>query len=124
MRPMALGLTAAFALTVPAAPAAAQSFAPQTISQDFSNRPFVARPGGRSDNGFRSDHRRRGGRSGAVFVGNGWYGDDWALNNNRSWDSDSYNDWWHDNPQRAYPRWMQSNQDCQRVWWSGSGWRC
>lgn len=43
---------------------------------------------------------------------------------NRNWASDSYNDWWHDRPDRAFPRWMQSNQDCERQWWSGGGWRC
>lgn len=43
---------------------------------------------------------------------------------NRGWASDSYNDWWHDRPDRAYPRWMSINQECERKWWSGSGWRC
>jgi hypothetical protein len=54
----------------------------------------------------------------------GWYGGDWAYYNNRSFSSDSYNDWWHDRPDRAFPRWMQSNQNCARLWWSGGGWRC
>ena len=38
--------------------------------------------------------------------------------------SDSYNDWWHDQPWRSYPRWVSKNEDCQRLWWSGGGWRC
>jgi hypothetical protein len=54
----------------------------------------------------------------------GWYGGDWAYYNNRSFSSESYNDWWHDRPDRAFPRWMQNNQNCQRLWWSGGGWRC
>jgi hypothetical protein len=52
------------------------------------------------------------------------YGGEWALHNNRSWAADSYNDWWHDRPDRAYPRWTRTNQNCERIWWSGSGWRC
>jgi hypothetical protein len=45
---------------------------------------------------------------------------------NRSWKSDSFNDWWHDRPDRAYPRWVWHNHDCtvDRLWWSGAGWRC
>ena len=48
---------------------------------------------------------------------------------NRSWDSDSYNDWWQDRPDRAMPRWVQEQQmrgtcDPDRMWWSGSGWHC
>ncbi len=81
----------------------------------------------------RRDHRRgdrdrdrdRGRRSDTVVVGDfGYYGSDWALNNNRSFESDSYNDWWHDRPDRAYPRWMSQNHDCQRQYWTGAGWRC
>jgi hypothetical protein len=52
------------------------------------------------------------------------YGGEWALHNNRGWAPDSYNDWWHDRPDRAYPRWTRTNQNCERIWWSGSGWRC
>ena len=45
---------------------------------------------------------------------------------NRSWDPDSFNDWWNDRPDRAYPRWIYHNQNCtpDRMWWSGSGWHC
>lgn len=45
---------------------------------------------------------------------------------NRSWNSDSFNDWWHDRPDRAYPRWVWHNHDCteDRMFWSGAGWRC
>jgi hypothetical protein len=44
----------------------------------------------------------------------------------RSWDADSFNDWWHDRPDRAYPRWVWHNRNCtdDRLWWSGAGWRC
>jgi hypothetical protein len=40
------------------------------------------------------------------------------------WRSDSFNDWWHDRPDRAFPRWVASNQQCQRQYWSGGAWRC
>jgi hypothetical protein len=77
-----------------------------------------------NDRGRRSDHRR-GRRSDTVVIGDlGYYGGEWALYNNRSFESDSYNDWWHDRPDRAYPRWMSNNQDCQRQYWTGNGWRC
>lgn len=125
MTHVAFGFAVSLALALPTAPAAAQSFAPQTVKQDFGHRTLEARPFSRG--GFPGDHGRgdRRSRGNAVIIDNGWYnGGEWALYNNRSWESDSYNDWWHDNPQRAYPRWMQNNQECQRVWWSGSGWRC
>jgi hypothetical protein len=70
----------------------------------------------------RFDRRRRGG----VEVGYGWYGGEWALYNNRSWEADSYNDWWHDRPDRAYPRWVSQNRrGCDRgQWYSGDTLRC
>ena len=54
---------------------------------------------------------------------------EWALYNNRTWEPGSYNDWWHDRPDRAFPRWVQEQRargtcDRSRVWWSGSGWHC
>ena len=62
------------------------------------------------------DRRRRNGDS--VFVYDRDYQGDtvWRVNN--------YNDWWHDRPDRAFPRWVQNNQNCERMWWSGGGWRC
>ncbi|HSQ98931.1 MAG TPA: hypothetical protein VLM36_03345 [Sphingomicrobium sp.] len=75
---------------------------------------------------------RQGGHGGfSRCNGDGWaYADgSWAIANNRSWDSSSYNDWWHDRPDRAYPRWVQEQRmrgSCEpdRMWWSGSGWHC
>lgn len=77
-------------------------------------------------------HDGRSGRHGnaRIVVGDYGYADGgWAMANNRSWDSDSFNDWWHDRPDRAYPRWVQDQQrtgtcDEDRMWWSGTGWRC
>jgi len=67
--------------------------------------------------------RGRHGRGGADGGGwGGWYDPDF----NRSWDSDSFNDWWHDRPDRAYPRWVQHNEGCDesRMWQGGGVWRC
>ena len=55
---------------------------------------------------------------------NDYYGGEWALYNNRGWEPDSYNDWWHDRSDRAYPAWMRRNQDCARQWYSGDTLRC
>src|SRR6185503_1492277 len=62
---------------------------------------------------------RRSRRSSLVFFDN--YGD---YDANRSFDPDKWNDWWHDRPDRSYPRWMSMNQNCERIWYSGAGWRC
>ena len=74
----------------------------------------------------RRDHHRRDGRGG-IFIE--YEPGAWAHYNNRGWDSDSFNDWWHDRPDRAYPRWVQDQRrsascDQDRMWWSGSGWHC
>ena len=68
----------------------------------------------------RRDRRRHRGDTDVIL--NSW-GGEWALYNNRSFEPDSYNDWWHDRPDRSFPRWMSSGS-CDRQWWSGGGWRC
>jgi len=40
------------------------------------------------------------------------------------WRSDSFNDWWHDRPDRAYPHWMLSNQNCEKQWYQGDMLKC
>jgi hypothetical protein len=76
-------------------------------------------------------HHRGGSSARSGCDGGGWIYDssEWALYNNRSWEPDSYNDWWHDRPNRAFPRWVQEQRargtcDPNRMWWSGSGWHC
>jgi hypothetical protein len=143
MKPVLLGFAAAIAAVIVPGPAGAQlsshpSFAAGLDPQSTTSRERRTFPdfvsGDRrdlacdfSDRRHRRDRdrhdRRDRGRFCDVFVGN-WHGGEWALYNNRSWESDSYNDWWHDQPWRSYPRWMSSNQGCQRKWWSGGGWRC
>jgi len=85
---------------------------------------FDGRGGFHRGDGRHGDRPGRGGTDCIVGGGWGYYGGEWALYNNRSWESDSYNDWWHDRPDRAFPRWVQNNQNCERIWSSGAGWRC
>jgi hypothetical protein len=80
--------------------------------------------GGR-DGWHRRDRHRRDGRFDDDAAMGIWVdGGEWALYNNRTFEPDSYNDWWHDRPDRAFPRWMSHNVNCQRMWWSGGGWTC
>jgi hypothetical protein len=75
--------------------------------------------------GHDGDHHFRDGRnSGCGNVYMDWYGGEWAEYNNRSWEPTSYNDWWHEEPWRAYPAWMRRNQDCTRQWYAGDTLRC
>lgn len=90
---------------------------PERLSRVFAS------PSGQFDcGGSQSRHSRV-----IVACGDGlggWYGGEWALYNNRTWEADSYNDWWHDRPDRSYPAWMRRNQDCSRQWYSGDTLRC
>ena len=54
----------------------------------------------------------------------GGYYDGGDYDANRSFSPDSWNDWWHERPDRAFPRWVRHNQNCERMWYSGAGWRC
>ena len=102
-----------------------------TLAAPASAETLIGSPASGFHNGDRHDgdgrhHRRHRGNSG-LFVE--YDAGAWALYNNHSWDSDSFNDWWHDRPDRAYPRWVleqRRNGTCEadRMWWSGSGWHC
>lgn len=115
------------AAAIPASPAQAQSSGSAAFAGVSSHR-----HGGSSvriHNGFVSGPGDRQGRRHGRFdddaaIGTWYEGGEWALYNNRTWEPDSYNDWWHDRPDRAFPRWMANNGGCQRMWWSGGGWRC
>jgi hypothetical protein len=127
----AAGAMAALALT--AVPAAAQegtfngNSAPHRFvgQQPFScfgvNGGTTALIGARNGDIRGNRNLRRVCNSNVVMD---WYGGEWALYNNRTWEPDSYNDWWHDRPDRAYPAWMRHNQDCQRMWFAGDTLRC
>jgi len=68
----------------------------------------------------RHDGRRHNGNNdGVVFYDN--YRD---YQGDTAWKSDSFNDWWHDRPDRAYPAWVRNNQNCERKWWGGDALRC
>lgn len=72
----------------------------------------------------RFDHRQNGEAIGAFG--------DYELRSSyddRDWAPQSANDWWHDRPDRAFPRWVLEQRargtcDPDRMWWSGSGWHC
>ena len=120
MRALLLGLAAPLAaIAAPAAPASAQPASDPGVASGPGASVAVHR-----GNGERHDRRAHRRFPTTLVVGNvGWNGD-WALNNNRSWEPDSFNDWWHERPSRAYPRWFQNNGNCDRLWWGGGVWRC
>jgi hypothetical protein len=138
MRPQLLCVAAAVAaIALPATPALAGSsdapFAGFGSAPAFAGVqagvPVRIHRGSGHSNGHNGDrHRRdRDNRGDTLVVGDGWGWNDggqWALYNNRSWESDSYNDWWHDQPWRAYPRWMSQNLGCDKRWYSGDILRC
>lgn len=138
MRPQLLGVAAAVAaIAFPAAPASADSssapFAAFGSAPAFSDGSQGGVPvrihRGFNDGGHDGGHdgdRRRHRRGDTIVIGDGfgYYGGEWARWNNRTFESDSYNDWWHDQPWRAYPRWMTQNLGCDRRWYSGDVLRC
>ena len=71
-------------------------------------------------------HIRVGDEVAAGGFGYSGYNDYGDYDANRSFDPDKWNDWWHERPERAFPRWVWNNQNCtlDRMWYSGSGWRC
>lgn len=137
MRPQLLGVAAAVA---------AIAFPTASAQADSSNAPFAAfgsapafsevqpgipvriHRGSGNWNGGDGDHHRRHrrDRGDTIVVGDGfgWYGGEWARWNNRTFESDSYNDWWHDQPWRSYPRWTTQNLGCDKPWYSGDVLRC
>ena len=108
MRSLFLAMTA-IAVALPAAPSQAEPTSATTASR-----------GGDRHSGFKGDHRRRHrGDNDVVFYDNyrEYQGD-------TAWKSDSFNDWWHDRPDRAYPRWLTANQNCARKWVAADTLRC
>jgi hypothetical protein len=73
---------------------------------------------GRHD-GRRDDRRHRGHGDDVVYY-DGYR----EYQGDTAWRSDSFNDWWHDRPDRAYPRWVAANQNCERKWFAGDTLRC
>jgi hypothetical protein len=113
MRALLLGL---------AASAAAMGSAPAR-AVDLDHQVFVGNPTTSVQGGFvRGRHdgrvRRHSGDDGSVLI----YDRDYQGDS--IWKSDSFNDWWHDRPERAYPRWMVNNQNCEKQWYQGDVLRC
>lgn len=102
-------------------PAAAQAFA----SGSFAGSAAQARPAFTATFAGRHDarHHQRGIRGSAAVFG-AWGYDLDSSYDDRAWAAESGNGWWHDRPERAFPRWMQNNQDCSRMWYSGDTLRC
>jgi hypothetical protein len=102
---------------------------PDMIGSSPVGRGFdFCRDGDRRHDGRNHDGHRDGGVN-CVIDSYAYADGEWAYYNNRSWEPDSYNDWWHDRPDRALPRWVQEQKargscDPSRMWWSGSGWHC
>jgi hypothetical protein len=103
-------------------PAVSQSFTASSFNS-VSSSGLIGVPAG-SDFG-RTGHRRHihvDPRDFAYYEsGYNDYGD---YDANRSFDPDKWNDWWHERPERAFPRWMSRNQDCSRRWYSGDVLTC
>ena len=129
MRTMLLGLAAPLAaVLVPAAPAQALDPNASQFTDGAAAGVTVHRGGSRHfgrdfrrgdhDRDHRRDRRRHRGFGDSVFI----YDRDWQ--GDTAWRANSYNDWWHERPWRSYPRWVRSNQDCERVWQGGGVWRC
>jgi hypothetical protein len=124
MRALLLGLAPIAAVALAAAPAAAldppkarlvagsAGASPHGVTVHHGLPPQFRR--GLHDDG---KHRRRH-RGDTILIYDRDYQGDTA------WRSNSYNDWWHERPDRSFPRWMANNQNCERMWWSGGGWRC
>jgi len=121
-------------MAIPAAPANAQAyeFSPRVGAHSGGlNTPREFRGGEGWRDGRIADHRgrhERHGRHGRYrdrgdysFV---YYGGEWARWNNRSFEPESYNDWWHERPNRSLPRWTQNNRDCRQQYWTSAGWTC
>ncbi len=131
MRGVLLIIAAAVATSL-SAPAAAQSgagagFSPSASASGQFSRSSDVRIhrglGGRDRNRDSFGDFRRDDRDGRDLRGDTFlpYRD---YQGDSLWRPDSFNDWWHDRPDRAYPRWLSTNAGCERMWWSGSGWRC
>ena len=93
-----------------ALPATAAQAAERTRPQ------FVAAPSAPFHGDFRN-HRRIRGFGDTIYIDREYQGD-------TAWRSTSFNDWWHEQPQRSFPRWMQNNSNCERKWWGGDALRC
>lgn len=123
MRALGLGVAAALAgMALAASPAPAKDWNASQFTAGSPDRAFArGERNWKGDGDWRDDDRgdRRRHRRGdsVLIVDREWQGD-------TAWRADSYNDWWHERPNRSFPRWVSNNQGCDRIWWGGEGWRC
>jgi len=122
---------AAVAALVAISPAQGQSVSATgfSTSSGFGDIRFRAPPpnGGIVRDVSRGHHRHIRVRDEVALGGFGYgagYNDYGDYDANRSFDPDKWNDWWHNRPARAFPRWMSRNQDCARPWYSGDVLTC
>ena len=113
MRALLAGLAAAAAVLP--APAVAVDADQMALRGDFGVNIHRGHFGDRD-----RDHRRRHHDNDGAFF----YDYDREYQGDTVWRSDSFNDWWHDRPDRAYPRWILSNQNCDKQWYQGDMLRC
>ena len=129
MHRLLLTAAASAAALIVASPSVAQSLGAAGFSSSpgFTRLPgLTARPVTSTIGGARQGHRHH------IHVGDGaspayypsGYNDFGDYDANRSFDPDKWNDWWHERPERAFPRWMSRNQDCARQWYSGDVLTC
>jgi hypothetical protein len=115
----AAGLIAAAAVTTTAtaqggtAAAGFTGFSGVTVHHGSGFTSLQSRHGDRD----RRRNRDRGFDDGGFYYDREYQGD-------TLWRAESYNDWWHERPWRAYPAWMTRNKNCERQYWSGGGWTC
>ena len=133
MKGVLLGLALTASLSVPASAegisvasgfSSVSAFGASPTARGVHLREAGPRGGHSGGDGFGGFH---GSRSRHVHVGDGfggWGYYDGDYDANRSFAEDKWNDWWHDRPDRAYPAWMRRNQDCARLWYSGSELTC
>ena len=87
-------------------------------AEDRPRSGFVSAPSGFNGGDFgRGDRRRSRGTDTIVVYDRGYQGDS-------AWRAESFNDWWHERPNRSYPAWVLRNRDCQRTWWQGETLTC
>ena len=137
MRALLLGFAASAVVVIAAAPAQAEHWSDPSFIAAASVAVHRGPTGGRGDmvapsagsgefrwhrGGSHDGRRHRRDRDDdSDFVG--WYYSR-DFDGNRSFDPDKFNDWWHERTWRSYPRWTQNNQNCERQYWTGAGWRC
>jgi hypothetical protein len=124
---------AAIATFTSTSPADAQGAAAGgSFSSIAAHRPLPGLRMARHAGGRNGDFRHRPGGFRHIHVGDGFVGPGWGYEGygydyddlNASWRPDSFNDWWHDRPDRAFPRWMARNRDCARRWYSADALSC